>query len=287
MSVSKTESQVIFHCGLPKTGSTYLQQAVFPKCQGGTYVSGKWGFTHFVNFLSSARGSVLVSDERLAWTPLERSDFENGRREKALAYLANTWPRSKLLLFLREPSEMIKSHYAQYLHDGGPLAFPNFYERYIHHDAFRFERLLDTVSGQPWQDVLLVDYRELMANPDRVIAMIEAYTGLAFPGWNVQTRKKAVNTSVNGYGAALLRMCNVYMVSRFDPQRVGRFQRLDARRHKIRLLLQSRALRFLNRLGPPLIPQETLDGIKADFRDSWEEVQRRIATSQVDRQLGA
>lgn len=285
--MTASKHALTFHCGLPKTGSSFLQAGVFPRAEGGTYIAGKLPLAYVIDDLSSVDGPALVSDERFTWTPLARADLESGKRERMLAYLARTWPESNLLLFLREPSEMVRSHYAQYLHEGGFRTFDGFCRHHIHRQAFRFDLLLDAIAGMPWRDVLLIDYRDFVGQPERTIALVEAFTGIRFPGWQEALRRKRRNVSVSGHGARLLRLSNAFMMRGYPEHGLGLPEKLLRRRRAVRRVIQSGPLRFLNSLGPDLAPREALERLRQEYDDSWKEVRRRIAASQKNRRASA
>lgn len=281
--MTDSKHALTFHCGLPKTGSSFLQARVFPRAEGGTYIPGKLPLAYVVEYLSSVDTSALVSDERFTWTPLARGDLESRKRERMLAYLANTWPGSRLLLFLREPSEMVRSHYAQYLHEGGFLTFNDFCRHHILREAFRFDLLLDAIADMPWQDLLLIDYRDFVDQPELTIALVETFTGMRFPGWQQAMRMKRRNASVSGYGAKLLRSSNAFMIRGYPAHGLGLPKKLLRRRRAVRRMIQSGPLRFLNSLGPDLTPRDSLERIRLEYESSWEEVRHRIAASQAGR----
>lgn len=271
--------RLTFHVGLPKTGSTYLQQCVFRHAANGHYLSGKYSFSDAISVLATRQHDLLVSDEKLSWPPLEQRDRQSRRREQTLAWLASAWPDSQLLLFLREPSELIQSHYAQFLHDGGDLRFADFYPRYIQPEAFRFESLLDTIATLPFASTLLLDYQELRDDPAQVVSRIEAFTGVSFPGWSAAQAGGRRNVAASGYAAEILLRVNAFVLKHFSPDHYTVPRRILRIRSRIRHSLQSGAFRFLNRLGPALVSTTQRERIRTDYADSWNLVRERIAAS--------
>lgn len=275
--MTESPPRLTFHCGLPKTGSTFLQEAVFPFTRSGTYVTGKQAFGGVVEQISRGRGCTLVSDETLTWTPLDEAGFSSRRRERTLSQIAAAWPGSQLLMFLREPSEMVRAHYAQYLHDGGPKKFEAFYRDHIFPDALRFDRLIDEIYAMPWQSILLIEYRDLVGYTQKTIRLIEHFSGLQF---DMKAVGKRSNVSVSGHGARLLRMSNAFWLRGHPEHGIGLPLRVLRPRRLVRRLIQNGPLRLLNRLGPELVPAEILEGVREDFAESWRLTCERVASSQ-------
>lgn len=272
--------QLTFHAGLPKTGSSFLQARVFRHARGGRYLRGQLPFSYVQQGLATGEGPMLVSDERLTWPTLERDKLALRERENTLASLCRQFPQAQLLLFVREPSELIRSHYAQFLHDGGPYRFDEFFRSYVHADAFQLDRLIEEIRRQPWRRVLLIDYADLNRDPQRVVRLIEAFTGLQFPGWQGAAAGRRVNPAISGWAAGLLRRVNALVLHFYPGQAVP--SRIQGLRGRVRRMLQSGWLRFLNRWGEAPVPKARLQQLRSEYEASWQRIQPWIADSQKD-----
>lgn len=118
-------ARLIIHVGLHKTGSTWLQQEVFPNLEGIEYIGGVargWlpripaGEVTEPPFEVPTTGTVLYSNESLAgplWDPVPI--------ERAVERVAAVFPGATVLLFTRHPESWRSSVYSQYVHEGGYL----------------------------------------------------------------------------------------------------------------------------------------------------------------------
>lgn len=265
--MTDTSRVITIHAGLPKTGSTYLQQNVFPFAAGGTYCTPRFGFTGVVEALARDARPALISDERLTWPPLDEPQCTHDPRLKKLALLRHSWPDAGLILMLREPWQMICSHYAQYLHHGGTAGFAEFHRQHIQPEAFYLDRFLERILAQRWRDLLILDHRELRADPSSVIRKIETFSQLRFRCPQAASQSPS-NPSVAATGARVLRMCNRRMAQHY-ARRQTPLARQRTRR-AVRWLVQSGPLKFLNRVGRPVIEAHDIEPLKALYGASWE-----------------
>lgn len=114
-----TENRAVLHIGLHKTGTTYLQEFVFPKLEGIHYSIGWRAFRNLFNAKEGQR--ILVSDEGMS------GNFKSGRWlkefEKNLHIMQDLCGDPKIIIGFREHGKFLSSIYKQYLHEGGTEDF--------------------------------------------------------------------------------------------------------------------------------------------------------------------
>lgn len=111
--------KAVLHIGLHKTGTTYLQEYVFPKLEGIHYSIGWRAFRNVFNAKPGQR--ILVSDEGIS------GNFKSGNWladfYKNVEIIKNLCGDPKIIIGFREHSKFLTSVYKQYLHEGGTEGF--------------------------------------------------------------------------------------------------------------------------------------------------------------------
>jgi len=152
---------LVLHVGMFKTGSTTLQQEVFPRLADLNVVGRKHPGERLDSPLSLAMESLwlggyrrgelrslleerttdrrmLVSEE--VWTsPVRHETFANLTR--TADRLAAEVPEAKVLLMVRRPADLLVSCYSQYVTAGGTLTWGQFVSRWDLH-AFDVEAIV-------------------------------------------------------------------------------------------------------------------------------------------------
>lgn len=152
----------VVHVGYHKTGSTWLQRAVFPLLDGIRYEPGY------------ERGPVadgtLVSREGLSGT------LWGGETGLEIAErLATDAPGARILVFVRRQEDMLASIYGQYVNEGGWRGPRRFLESY---DVGRFEyHRLVARYRELFDQVKVIPYERMRDQPDAVVAEIAELCG--------------------------------------------------------------------------------------------------------------
>lgn len=121
----------ILHIGLHKTGTTYLQNVVWPQVRGVQYLTRPFTqFNHAFNMLQYADDALyeiqdvravldsfsadrfLISDESLSGKPLL---FGSVNRSLIAQRLQRLFPGATIILFIRDQKDIILSHYNSYV----------------------------------------------------------------------------------------------------------------------------------------------------------------------------
>jgi len=210
---------VIVHVGLHKTGSTWLQQEVFPNLADVTYVGGlarPWlgsivsGDPVEPTFPIPTAGTVLWSSEVLAgplWDPVPP--------ELAAKRLEDVFPGATILMFTRDADEWKGSVYSQFVHEGGYLAPDEFWRTVPVASTGTDPARVVAAFEQHFPLVHVLRYEDIRASPVRVAQQVASLcdSSLAAP-----IRGKVHNRRLSRPGLAVLRLWNRWFRrSRFNP----------------------------------------------------------------------
>ena len=165
---------VIFHIGTVKTGTTYLQNAVFPHLFNNcNYQLGSY-FEDFpsiqkdnLNFFSK-EGWSSCCDTSKAYIRFE--DFYN-----RLKKFDDSTTNIKIILCLRNPEAWIRSMYLQRLKNGYNVGTIDNFAKHFDNN-YSFCTLIDSLSEY---NILVLDYNDLLERPKNFIKAIANFSGVS------------------------------------------------------------------------------------------------------------
>ena len=187
------KSRTIIHVGLHKTGTSFLQENVFPNLNiNYSPISTRTGLKHIVQYPIHPDEINLISSELLTnqnFTPCEEaSPYIIANRLKLL------FPDAKILLVTRNKEGWKKSLYNHYIRSSvGSLSREDWEEQVFKDiDYNKYISHLKSLFG----DVLVLDYKELKDNHDSFVKCICDFIGVPVPTYNKNTVLKSSNTRV-------------------------------------------------------------------------------------------
>jgi hypothetical protein len=265
---------LFLHIGLHKTGTTFLQQAVFPKWKGIHYIP-----EDKLEFLVRMDGAqdYLLSREGLSgknWAHAEE-------RAKNIACLAELFPLAKVLISFRKHSSFIVSSYKQYLQQGGYLAFEDYFDLnadrgFMKQEDFLFRNKMDLVDQlfEPSPFVML--YEDITKNLAYLLPALERYMGGTAPAVeDIKLGRR--NKSVGYYPAKLLRYLNGKSFSKLNDQ--GKYDLYNWRLKRLGLDPRSICQYKLGFLPDrPILNAEQLKQIDNLYADDWAYIKERAAS---------
>lgn len=117
-------SKVILHIGLHKTGTTFLQNTVYPNIQNADYYRGWDGLNKIV---CGKKEYTIISDEKLSGDPFDKNLSYSESFKRSITNLQKLVPNAIILVTVREPQMWISSVYKQHIHQGGFLKPEEFF----------------------------------------------------------------------------------------------------------------------------------------------------------------
>ena len=141
---------LIIHIGLHKTGSTFLQQNIFPNLDGIEYI--RWRNLEYFLRLDDSKRFLISSESLSGFTFAGQND-----REKAIRVLGGFFRDARIIVVFRSHGGFLASLYSQYLRYGGTSPFDEFFE---------MERL-ENSSKKPVVDAGSVNYRAVIEAIER------------------------------------------------------------------------------------------------------------------------
>ena len=235
MPKTKDESkQPLVHIGYHKTGTTWLQQEVFSSSAVGFSQVGGAHRLIAVNAFSFKPRKVRKQMERrigdvrdLGLTPVLSSERLSGAphfggydSEIIADRLAAVFPNARIMVVIRQQTDMFLSIYKQYIRRGGAASLrqylaaprdgywmPQFRFEYLeyHRLIARYQDLFGAVN------VLVLPYELLRAQPKDFLAKVSEFVGLP----PAEPRFLPLNVSLSALSLSLRRHANRYFVQ--DP----------------------------------------------------------------------
>lgn len=119
------EKKLVVHIGLHKTGTTFLQEQIFPNIESYQLIRGWNSIREMVSVYDKSK-TFLISDEGLS------GDFINGSYKNSyfnnISMIRELFVNPKIIVGFRRHDQFILSLYKQYLHQGGHENFENFFD---------------------------------------------------------------------------------------------------------------------------------------------------------------
>jgi hypothetical protein len=257
---------IFFHVGLHKTGTTFLQKAVFPKWQGVTYIP--WPNLELFLRLDAGK-TYLVSREGLSG----KNWAHHEERDASLKRLSEMFQDAQILISFRKHSGYITSSYRQYLQRGGPARFEQYFDLendrgVMKREDFVFRRKLESIETHFGRRPFVFLHEELSGDLDMLLRDMEGYIGGKAPSSEEISRKR-YNESVGYYPAQLLRRFNMYSRSELNPD--GRYNLNHPTLQRLRLTPREVCRHWLSFLpNRPFLSREVASSIDEFYQSDWE-----------------
>jgi hypothetical protein len=269
---------IFFHVGLHKTGTTFLQKAVFPKWKEITYIP--WPNLELFLRLDVTK-TYLVSREGLSG----KNRAHHDERDASLKRLSELFPDAQILISFRKHSGYITSSYRQYLQRGGPARFEQYFDLendggVMRRDDFVFRRKLESLEKHFGRRPFVFLHEELSGNLDSLLRDMEGYIGGKAPAPG-EISKKRYNESVGYYPAQLLRRLNKYTRSELNPD--GRHNLNHRILRQLRLTPEAFCRQWLSFLpNRPFLSREAASRIDLYYQHDWDFVRSRTAERRAE-----
>lgn len=274
---------IYLHVGLPKTGTTFLQQMVFGCWPNLTYCNDLW-FPYLV--LQEQNKKYLVSNETLSGRPWNRDPQQgfswHDETEQILDGLTRLYPDASILISFRRHASFVESLYAQYLHEGGTRPLEQFFsldagDSIISARDLNYTELVELAESRFGGRVFVFTLDQIREDLERLLADMGDFFGEAPPkiaALDLSYR----NRSVGHYQAKVLRRLNGIdrkPGTRLKPH--GRMRLTNAWTKALgidpRSLCQNRLSWISSRKIE--LPQDVRENVDAFFSEDWRIIKNR------------
>lgn len=274
-----TFSNVTFHVGLHKTGTTFLQEHVFPRLEGVENLVWR-NLEYFLRL--DCRKVYFVSCEGLSGSTFAST----GERIKAISLLGAMFPCARIVITVRPHGEYLKSLYSQYLRYGGTQPFERFVllpfddiggsgapdGHLIHAGDLSYRAIIEAAERSFSVPPLVCTMADIFRTPESFVEQICSYVHCA-PGSAVDgfKEKSPSNVGIRKRQAFLLRAMNSF----FKPP-----LSLDGRNRPYRRLAKFRVdpvtvcFRWLRMIpSSDLVSDELISRLNAHHFEDWRFVE--------------
>ena len=232
------KQEIICHIGFPKTGTTFLQTTIFPNIEGVNYIKS--------NILKDILHDLIEKDDSFydedkvhaelakrhiansrmlfSYEPLTghhlKTEFANRSQIARRLKSANV---SKVIITIRNQTDILESTYKQYIKSGGVLKISEFFDfngnpnPWFYINYFNYERIIDVYSNIFGRDnVKVLQYENLFLNGNSMKNELEG-------GFEIERMKfkgvseLKVNKSLSNFSIKLLRIINHLTFNNYRP----------------------------------------------------------------------
>ena len=170
--------RLIIHIGLHKTGTTYLQEVLFPAIPGVEVIRG-W-YSHRKLLKSKPKSTTIISDESISgslWSGNYGNDFKQNI-DKINAIYQNP----KIIMGIRNQLTFVESVYKQYLQEGGTGDFEEVFNinntgLLKHDDLLLMPKIM--LIKNTFSDVFIYSQETLSKNNQFVIAALMEFINIS------------------------------------------------------------------------------------------------------------
>lgn len=270
---------LFIHVGLHKTGTTLLQQNVFPYFDPKAiqYIGRPCGSRHFIEEICwSSSPKVLVSSETFIGRLIDVYDPNEDyllRQLSGIERLASAFPAANILIGVRSHASWILSCYKHYLKYGGSRALHEFFRLdatgLMKPNEFLIYPKLQALDAGFKGRVWAYDLQTLVTNPVRVIRGLEHYLGARYKG---SYDLVVVNEGVSNRQAEILRRTNRILTQAGAPTT-----------KKPNLKLYSLIKKLVKGTSPPVaFPNTVAEDIRNHYHDDWEQTLKFVGQRTLD-----
>ncbi len=193
-----TDTAVVIHVGLPRTGTTFIQNEIFEKSPEVNYIDrrhaklkkdkkklidkkGKiWYFKKYPEYISDDKINV-ISDEMLCYSP---------ERKKILRGFKKRFSDAKIIVGLRDKQKWKKSWYNKYIKSGGVHTFDFWKENILLN--FDFKEYTNFLENN-FNEVFIYKFKELKSYKRKVIKKMCDFIDIKTPLYKNNKHNKSIN----------------------------------------------------------------------------------------------
>ena len=187
--------KLYIHIGMPRTGTTFLQQEIFPKIENVNFINFYFHggilfkmatVEKFIDIFANMEDINsyieedkinLISDEDI----YSKIWVQEDRRLARIKRIKGFFPNAKIIFGVRDRDDLLKSLYKKYVMDGGILPFDVFKQN-INLAKLDYEEYVDYLFGLfGKQNVYIYRYEEMKKDIDSFVDGICNFLGTNVP----------------------------------------------------------------------------------------------------------
>jgi hypothetical protein len=258
------ERNVIFHVGLHKTGTSYLQNEVFVNSDELLLIRG----TNNIRQLQKYKDGqiVLFSDESFSGN-LFGGDYLGDffRNMKTIEKIFGK--DVKIIFGLRKPGALIKSIYKQYVHEGGTESFDYIFNLndtgLIKIKDLFYQNRIEYLRSQ-FNDVFIYEQRTLMSNFQEFSKELAKFMGIE-SSFDMPTNVKNSNVGIKSN----LQFRTLIFLNRLRQKRITRIlNRTGLHKLTFRFFCQNILKNVKSKKFE--FPHEVIESINLESKEDWD-----------------
>ena len=263
--------EIFWHCGMMRTGTTYLQSSVFPLFEGLRYI-GKDQY---------ADRSRIVREHPSERFLVSFEVYQGGRGVEEIESFAARWPEARPILVLRRQGDWLRSEYKRLLKNGAVREFREVWDPenptaiYKPSDLRLGDRVACLEENFQSQPILLL-YEDLRADGLCFIEHLARITGATLGTQTVGLAPKHVSYGDRELRAfrAVTRYITLRREAPFKPALAYKAQRLFRDLVRYLVLYGSRILPMGDHA---LVAPEVLQTVDDYYRTDWADCSERAS----------
>jgi hypothetical protein len=198
---------IILHIGIPRTGTTFLQDSVFPNIDDINIVNF-YGYKGLIHDVLARREiqKILIDiesfDTELAYNEINKFIIEgkfnlitneniyckmfkkDDKRFEKIDKIKEIFPKAKIIFGTRNSDDLLLSWYKKYVVNGGVLSYSDFIKEHINMDKINYEKYIEYLKklfGK--ENVYIYKFENLKKNANSFVNGICKFIGTETPNF--------------------------------------------------------------------------------------------------------
>ena len=263
--MESTKKNIYFHVGISKTGSTFLQNRVFPKLSKITYIPTNKYHRVFDEIKNCDSNTILVSRE-----------FDR-QFEREVTLFSSRFPTSTPIIVLRKHEEYLASQYKRFVKNGFKGEVEDFFDLENDKGFFKllhlsFSYQIKVLKERFEKDPIVLFYDELRSSPRDFINYFCSLTLSDIDLEKVNFSKKHISYNEKQLKAikTVSKYFNLKKRVVFNSPILNLFWRLYQGFFRYSILYFSLIIPSFMYSKKPLIYPAYLKKVSKHFKDDWE-----------------
>lgn len=264
MSTTK-RTEIFFHVGLGKTGTTYLQYSVFPKMKN----------IYYIQRTRYNKAKEIIAGHTYNTYFISR-EFDQ-QFEKEIRDFSATYPHTKTIIVFRQHNSWIASQYRRFVKNGYTKPFNQFLD--LENDTGFFSKQdlsyfhkLELIEKYFTEKPLVLFYEEMRQKPHEFFRKISDFTGATLNPDDISLSSRHTSYELKQLKAILKvgKVVNIRKRRIFDNNVLHFFWRLGLNSIRYSTLYAARLMPNSWFEEGPLIEKKELDAVAEYFRNDWQ-----------------